>query len=499
MNLRVLRGSLTESPGALERFAARWMRRWKVPGASLAVIERGRRPFTRGYGYRDREAGLPATPRTVYGIASVTKSFTALAILRLQEQGKLSTGDPVGRHLPEFATPDRRATGRITLHHFLTHSSGLPPLPSIYYAAARSLARDPPYDPRVARRVGIDPDHGPIDTYEQMMEYLRATPYRLLGPPGRFFSYSNEAFGLLGAVIERASGRTYESFVEEEILRPAGMRSTTFDTGIMLRYPEVTTLYAPKRTGSRHGLLPSQDWWEDTCLRACGGLRSNAEDLSRYVRVFLDGGRGEGGRIVSAASIRQMLTPYIRIAPGLEYGYGVAIRPDYHGVTLAFHEGGLTGVSSIFLAVPERHLGGVALANVEQVPSDQLLLAAVNPRLGLPVSTPLRDVPPPRRPPPPLRPYEGWYCSGEGIWLHVTARPDSLRFDYRGVEATQRGLRYVWAGADDFVIQHRGVKGATRFERDAKGRIIAAFVGWRLLRRRDPRELPRARKGTLVW
>ncbi|MGA8303919.1 MAG: serine hydrolase [Thermoplasmata archaeon] len=490
---------MTGRTESLDQFAERWRRRWKVPGASLSVVERGRRPFARGYGFRDREAGLPATPRTIYGVASVTKSFTALAILRLEEQGKLSTRDPIVRHLPEFGTPDARATRKITIHHFLTHSSGLPPLPSIYYTAARSLALDPPYDPKVARRVGIDPDHRPIDTYGELMEYLRTTRYRLLGPPGRYFSYSNEGFGLLGPVIERVSGRTYESFLEEEILRPAGMRSTTFDPGITLRQPEVTTLYSPKWTGSRHGLVASQDWWDDTCLRACGGLRSNAEDLARYVGIFLHGGRADGERIVTAASVQKMFTPYIDIFPGWTYGYGVAILPDYHGTPLVLHEGGLKGVSSIFAVAPRRHLGGAVLTNSDGAPAAKLLMGAINPRLGLPRSAPLIEPPPPLRRPKPLEEYAGWYCSGEGIWLRVTSLRDSLRFDFHGIELIDRGLRFRPTGGDEFVVSHRGQRTRVRFERDLRGRPWAVFLGWRLLRRRDPVELPRARKGTIVW
>jgi CubicO group peptidase (beta-lactamase class C family) len=490
---------VTKGSKALDEFAARWMRRWKVPGASLALVERGRPTFARGYGFRDRENELPTSARTVYGVASITKSFTALAILRLEEEGKLSTQDPVLRHLPEFRTPDARATRRITLHHFLTHSSGLPPLPSIYYTSARSLARDPPYDPRVARRVGIDPDHTPIDTYEQLMEFLGTTRYQLLGPPGRYFSYSNEGFGLLGPVIERVSGRTYESYLEEEVLRPAGMTSTTFDTGIMLRLPEVTTLYSPKWSGTRHGLVPSQDWWDDTCLRACGGLRSTAEDLGRYVHIFFDQGRVEGKRVLSAASIKKMVTPYIGVSPGLQYGYGVAIRPDYHGTPLVYHEGGLKGVSSIFAVAPERRLAGAVLANADLVPSDQLLMAAINDRLGIPRDTPLVDVPRPTQGDPSLDEYAGWYCSGEGIWLQVTALRNTLRFDFRGIEATDRDLRFRPAGNDAFVLRRKGVGSSVRFERDPAGQVWAAFQGWRLLRRRDPRELPRARKGLVVW
>lgn len=475
------------------------MRRYRIPGLSLTVVERGRPTRSQGFGYRDREGRLPATARTVYGIASVTKSFTALAILRLEADRKLSVRDPVVRHLPEFGTPEPRWTRRITLHHFLTHSSGLPPLPSIYYASIRSFARDPPYDPRVARRVGIDPDHAPIDTYEGVMEFLRTTPYRMLGPPGAHFSYSNEAFGLLGAVVERVTGQTFESYLEEALLRPLGMRSTTFDTGIMRRLPEVSTPYSPKRTGSRHGLVPATDWWEDTCLRAAGGLRTNVEDLARYVGMFLDGGRVGRERLLPARSIERMLTPQVEIFPGLGYGYGFAVRPDYHGNPIAFHDGGLPGVSSIVALLPKKGLGGAALANAEQVPAPGVLMAALNERLGLPLRTPLRDVPARVGSHRPLREYAGWYCSGEGIWARVTPLPDGLRIDYCGIENTTRDLRFRTAGKDRFVARRRGLSGEIRFERNRNGTVWALFTGWRLVRRRDPRDLPRARTGGIVW
>lgn len=480
-------------------FLGRWMRRSRTPGAVVGIVERGHRAALRGYGYRDRAAKLPATPRTVFGLASVTKSFTAMAILRLAEEKKLSVRDPIVRHLPEFGTPDPRASRRITIHHFLTHTSGIPPLPSIYYTGIRSFRGNPPYDRKVARRVGIDPDHAPIDTYDGMLRFLRTTRYRLLGPPGLHFSYSNEGFGLLGAVIERVTGTTHERFLDEAILRPAGMRSTTFDPGILFRFPEVTTLYSPPRTGGRGGFVPSQIWWEDTCLRACGGLRSNVEDLSRYLEIFLHGGRVDGERVLTERSVATMTTPYARVDPGVFYGYGVEVRPDYHGTPLVFHSGGLPGVSSFFAVAPARGLGGVVLSNAEGVNAARPLMAELNARLGLPLATALFDVPRPAPAERPLAEYDGWFCSGEGIWVRSTAHRDHLRFDFRGIELTLRGLRLRPAGADRFVTRIAGSRGQVRFERDARGRVEALFLGHRLLRRRTAAELPRARRGELVW
>jgi len=483
----------------LDEIVRRGMARAKTPGVSLGLIRPGEAPLVKGYGYRNREAKLPATPRTMYGIASVTKSFTALAILRLAEEGRLKVSDPVVRYLPELRVRGATARHPIRIHHFLTHSSGLPPLPSIYYTSMRSIRRDPPYDPRVARRVGVDPDHAPIDTYEQLMRYLSEENYTLLGPPGRYFSYSNEGFGLLGAIVERTSGRTYESFLEQEILRPAGMTSTSFDTGILLRQPEVTTLYSPKWRGRRHSLVPSEEWWEDTCLRGAGALRTNVIDLLHYLQIFLTGGRVGRERIVSAKSVAAMLRPHIPIDRGRSYGYGISVRPDYHGTLLVAHSGGLKGVSSLIAAAPRRGVAGVVLSNADGAPVSLWLGAAMNLALGLPPRTPFEETPRPAKVPVPTRPYAGWFCSGEGIWVQFRARQDHLRADFRGIELIAKNLNLRPVGNDEFLLTYGGETGAVRFQRDASGRVASVFLGWRLVRRRRPSELGRAARGRMVW
>jgi CubicO group peptidase (beta-lactamase class C family) len=485
--------------GAIARWLTRARRSEKIPGLAIGLIRDGRAVLSEGAGVRDRERDLPATPRTIFGLASITKSFTALTVLRLAEHGQLRVRDPVVRWLPEYRTPNRAWSRRTTLHHLLTHTSGLPPLPSIYYTASRSFALDLPYDPAVARRVGIDTERRPIDTYEGLLEYLATERYRPLGPPGARFSYSNEAFGLLGAVIERVTGRTYESVLDEEILRPAEMRSTTFDHGIMLRAPEVTVLYSPNRRRPQRGLVGSEIWWEQSCMRAAGALRSNVEDLTRYVELFVRGGRVGRERIVAAASLDRMLRPSFEVQPGQFYGYGVMVQPDWHGTVVVQHSGGLPGVSSNFAALPRKGIAGVVLANREQANATRVLRGALNVLGGWPVDAPYVDAPPVAPARSPLRAYEGWYCSGEGIWAQVRARRDRLRVDFRGIEETERNLTFRPAGADRFVLRSRGAWIPLGFLRDRSGRIEAADLGLRILRRRTAVERRGAARGRMVW
>jgi hypothetical protein len=277
------------------------------------------------------------------------------------------------------------------------------------------------------------------------------------------------------------------------------MRSSTFDTGIMFRQPEVTTLYSPNWTHPRGPLVASQEWWEDTCLRAAGALRTNVHDLLRYLALYLGQGRVGTERILRPSSLAQMLHPWVAIQPEVFYGYGIAVRPDYHGHTLAFHDGGLKGVASQFAVVPELGLGGTVLANADGAPAPRVLAAGINRMLGRPLEEPFLPVPSRTRTAPSLEEYGGWYASGEGIWLEVSPRRGHLRADFRGIETTARGLRLHPAGPDTFVSRRRGASGSARFVRDDRGRIWAATIGWRLVRRRRASELARARTGRMVW
>jgi CubicO group peptidase (beta-lactamase class C family) len=498
---RAIRCRVVPRSGAagLDRFISRLMKTHRIPGLSLGIAQNGTPLVSRGYGFRDRKSMLPATPRTIYGIASITKSFTALCILQLEEAGRLRVTDRVIRHLPEFRTSDPRSTRRITLHHLLSHTSGLPALPTATYAMLRILRRDYPIDVRKLRRFGLDPHHPPLDSYEQLLDFLATARYRMLGPPGRYFSYANEAFGLLGAIVERLSGRTYESYLEEEILRPAGLVHSTCDPGIMFRSPEVTTLYESRQTGGRTRIRSSQEWIEDACLRPAGGLRSNVEDLLRYLEIFRTGGCVGRERIVARSSVKKMLRPVIAILPGHYYGYGLALKPDHHGYLVAYHGGGSKGVGAEITVVPEKGITAVELSNLGGASSFKAAYAGINPLLGAPMDEDFFLPPPRREIPRSLREYSGWFCAGFGSWVRLSPVRDHLKADLYSADGNVKGMRVLPGEHDMFRVRLGPDSIPVRFVRTPEGRIKGFLGPWLFHRRSSEREFRAAPRGRTVW
>ena len=156
---------------AFEEAGQKITEKHKIPGTSVAIAEAGEILYHKGFGFRHVDDGLPVTENTVFGIGSITKSFTCVAIMQLQEVGKLNVHDPVSKYLPEFNVKNKEAIKDITIHHFMTHTAGLPPMSSLFYAMKRSLDLDPTVKNYPGLNINVE-DHGPIDTYEQLMQFI---------------------------------------------------------------------------------------------------------------------------------------------------------------------------------------------------------------------------------------------------------------------------------------------------------------------------------------
>ncbi|MDQ3459990.1 MAG: serine hydrolase [Deinococcota bacterium] len=355
----------------LESFIFDKMTESRLPGLSLALVEGGEVVYSRGFGQRDLERGLPATPETLYSVGSVTKSVTALAVLQLAERGLLDLQDPVARFLPFEIKPLGET---VRLEHLLTHSLGIPALA---------------YSEAVIRHA-----HGsggralPLAGPEDILTFMAEAESWVETAPGQGWFYSNEGYAMLGAVIQKVSGRPYGAYIRDEILLPLGMTRSLFARDEVERDADVAVPYLLPQDGR-----PEPGRYLYRTIRSEGGLISNVLDLSHYLTMFLEGGKG----VVAAASLEAMTTPRLpmpyRTAPdlfgetaapraALHYGYGLHIDPDFYGETLIGHGGSVLVATAHLAFMPRRGLGVALLANGSGYPLAQMAEVALAMMLG---------------------------------------------------------------------------------------------------------------------
>ncbi len=459
-----------EWEGAYETYVQKLLDEFQVPGAIVAVAKDGELFYEKTFGYRDLEEGTPINLDTVFGIGSITKSFTCLAIMQLQEEGKLSVNDPVVKYLPEFRTPDEAHTKAITIHHFMTHTLGLPPLPSLIPAMQRSLEADPTAEELLKQFAKYGNE--PIDTFEQLMAYIGELKIELLGPPGTQFSYSNDAFGLLGTIVERASGQSYESYIQEQILQPLGMDRSVFHVDELGEDDNVAMLYTPKVKEGVRQVLRAPVWWDSPSMRAAGFLKASARDMLRYAELYRTGGSSHGATIISKESVAQMVEPHARIDSVRSYGYGLGIVPFSEGHTLIQHTGGIKGVTAQMFIVPEAGLTGILLTNMDDAPITDLTLGLLNSLFGRPLDTQYAAFAEYEVPLAGLEQYQGTYQSGEGD--QVSIRLDEAEGKLVLVMGeTELSLRPI--GEDAFLFTRRNIDTPVHFVRDPEG-VIKRFA-----------------------
>lgn len=326
-----------------------FLAREKVPGAAWGIVIDGTLVHVGVDGLRDVAAQSPVRPDTVFRIASMTKSFTAMAILQLRDAGKLSLDDPVEKHLPELRSlvyPTKDAP-RITLRHLLTMSAGFP--------------EDNPWGDQ---QLAIS---------ETRFNELLREGIAFSNSPGVAYEYSNYGYAILGRVVARVSGMGYREYVRKRILDPLGMRSTTLEPS---EVPADQLALGYRREDDLWKLEPQL---ADGAFGPMGGMLTSLEDLSRYVGVFLDAwpARDESTRApLSRASLREMQqlsrvrpTTVTRDATGTlqltsgGYGYGLRISQTCDFAHVVAHSGGLPGFGSQMRWLPEYGIGLIAFGN----------------------------------------------------------------------------------------------------------------------------------------
>lgn len=293
-----------------------------VPGASLLVIQDGEYIVRRGYGLSELETGIEAGPTTNYRLASVSKQFTAAAILLLTEDGKLTLDDRLRRWLPSLPV----AADAITLRQLLTHSSGL-----VDY-----------------EEVMADDSTGQLRDADVLR--LLESPDRTYFKPGSEYRYSNSGYALLALIVERASAMSYQDFLRERIFLPLGMHDTL---AYVRGGPEV-----PHRA---YGYSEIQGQWIRTdqsttsAVLGDGGIYSSIEDLAKWDAALYD------DRLLSDASRAAAFTTQVQVVGEryrAGYGYGWRITGDS-----LWHSGETIGFRNVILRYPRQHLTVILLSN----------------------------------------------------------------------------------------------------------------------------------------
>ncbi len=323
---------------AIDAYIEGQMRRLSIPGASLAVVEGDRIVYTRGYG-RARPSGEAPAPQTPFFIGSLTKSFTALAVMQCVEAGKIELDAPVQRYLPWFRVADPLASARITVRHLLNQTSGLPSM-----AGEVILAQD--------------------DSPDAIERQVRGLANLKLGRPvGSTFQYCNLNYNILGLIVEAVSGERYADYVQKHIFDPLEMRHT----------------YSSRAAAKRAGLAQGHRHWFGRPIPApdlpipggslpSGQLISCAEDMAHYLIAHLNGGRYGGVQILSSAGVEALHRGVAEWLVGsTSVGrYGMGWLEFDIGPTKTFsHDGNVPDFSAIMTLVPERRTGAVLLFNAD--------------------------------------------------------------------------------------------------------------------------------------
>jgi CubicO group peptidase (beta-lactamase class C family) len=299
------------------------------------LVARGDEPlFDKSYGMANLEWNVPNTSTTKFRIGSLTKQFTAAAILLLEERGKLRTEDPVKKYLPDTPT----AWDKLTVFNVLTHTGGIPDFTSFPDYAQKSLT--------------------PMSA-EQLVAWFKEKPLEF--EPGAKFSYSNSDYILLGYLIERLSGETYEKFLQENIFTPLGMKDSGYDSNSAIIERRAAG-YSPGPAG-----LVNAGYVNMTVPYGAGALYSTTHDLVKWEQGLF------GGRLLRPESLAKMTTPFKD-----NYGFGLVIQTT-GGFKNVWHNGGIQGFSTSLAYYPDSKITVAVLANFNSSAPDEMLfkLAAV--------------------------------------------------------------------------------------------------------------------------
>lgn len=352
------------------------------PGAAVIAVKDGQVIFRKGYGMANLELGVAIEPDMVFRIGSITKQFTAVSILMLMEQGKLSLSDEITKFLPDYPTQGHK----ITIEHLLTHTSGI-----------KSYTGLPEWRPLWRKDLKMT----------ELIDLFKNKPMEFA--PGDSWNYNNSAYVLLGAIIERITGQSYGDFVEKNIFAPLGMKQSFYDN---------TQRIIPRRAAGYargQGGYVNAEYLSMTHPHAAGSLMSTVDDLAKWDAALYT------EKLVKQESLKKAWTPFVlNDGRPTKYGYGWGVT-TLEGERMLTHSGGINGFTCDAARLPESKIYVAILTNREGgtanlVPKIAAMLAG----------KPLRDPVATKLPPTTLDKYVGVYQLNENAEVIVTRDGESL-------------------------------------------------------------------------
>lgn len=326
------------SLNGVDEFITSVMKEWKVPGLAVAVVKDGKIILSKGYGYRDVEKGLAVTPRTLFAIGSISKSFTVTLLSMLADDGKLDWDEPLRTYMPDFQLHDPVATLHMTPRDLVTHRSGLPRHDGLWYGS--DLTRKQMYE---------------------RLRYLESSKgFRAA------YQYNNLMFMTAGLLAERLGGSRWEDLVRQRILQPLGMSRSNFTVNDSQKADDFALPYLSDKDVVKP--IPFRNIDE---IGPAGSINSSVEEMIRYVQFHIGKGREGDRQLLSERGAEQMQTPQMAVSGTIQYdevghssyGLGLAVGA-YRGNKVVEHGGGIDGFISFLSFMPGKKIGMIVLSNL---------------------------------------------------------------------------------------------------------------------------------------
>lgn len=417
-------GQVALGADRVEDFVNGYLKKKQIPGCAVLVRQSGKVVLSRGYGMANLEHGVRVTRQTVFQSGSIGKQFTAMAVMMLVEERKLSLEDPISKHL---AVPSNWSG--ITVRHLLTHTSGLPDYPEDY-----SLQKE--------------------YTEDDLLKMITTQPLRFA--PGEKWNYSNLGYVILGILIHKVSGEFYGEFLRQRVFSPLGMKSTRI-IGEADIIPNRAAGYVLK-----DGVLKNQEWVSPTVnTTADGSLYFTVEDIAQWDEALT------AGKLLSPAGFEQMWRP-VKLNDGstAPYGFGWGIRKTDSGHRLVEHGGFWQGFSTYIARYPDDHLTVAVLCNRAGASAGYIAKTVAGfsvpelaPRIHTAVK--LKEAI--------LRSYAGEYRLDDRFTIKVTPAGDRL-------ESTWLSQKLVMAPASETMFFEEDSDRSWRFVKDDNGNVTSMVV-----------------------